>query len=799
MLKYGSYSSRRERFSRGRSFKFNNVVLLSKLSKYALFAVIGFVVLFFLYFLWASRDLPTPGKLANSEIKDSTKILDKNGIVLYSIFKDYNRLYIPLKQIPTNLQKATIATEDKDFYTNQGFSITGLFRGIFLDPLLKSRATGGSTITQQLVKNTLLTPERSLTRKLKELILAIEVDKRFSKNQILEMYLNNVPYGGTAVGVEAAANLYFGKHASELDLAQAAFMAGLPQLPSVYSPYANPGSKAYVGRTAQVLNRMRSEGIISKKQVDDSMKEVSTFKFTQKQGNLKAPHFVQYVKEQLVKLYGEAVVEGGNLTVQTTLDYNIQKNAEDIVNSEVAKLKDYSVGNGAAIVMDPKTGAVLAMVGSHDYFDTDHEGNFNAATARRQPGSSLKPIMYATAFEKGYTPATLIMDLKTEFPTNVPGQDSYRPVNYDGKYRGPVQIRFALGSSLNVPAVKMLARVGIKPVMQKAYDMGIENWKPTDENLRSVGLSLVLGGRETSLLEEATAYSVFADQGIKHDPFSIVEVKDSNGKTIYKYHESNGVRVLSQEVSFLISHILLDDNARSDAFGRYSLLNIPGKTVSVKTGTTDNKRDNWAVGYTSSYVVGVWVGNNNNAAMNPRIASGITGATPIWNKIMQSVLKGKPDEQPHKPDNVNAVQIDSFSGGLPRDGQPTRTEYFVKGTEPTTNSVIYKKVKLSKHQGGKLANSDEISHGDYDVKEYVVFEESDPVSQDGKNRWQDAINAWLNEAHKDDSTYRPPTDTSDYKYDSNNNSSNPTATPTPSGSPTPTLTPTPTGILPTLP
>ncbi len=787
MARYGNYSSRLSRIRRNRTF--NSIFIWSKLARWALFGIIGGLIFFFLYFLWVSRDLPTPGKLANGNIKDSTKILDKKGIVLYSIYKDYNRLYIPLNDIPQNLRKATIVTEDKDFYTNQGFSVTGLVRGLIIDPLLHRSFTGGSTITQQLVKNVLLSPERSLTRKLKELILAIQVDKRFTKDQILEMYLNNVPYGGTAIGVEAASNLYFGKHAKELDLAQSAFLAGLPQAPSYYSPYAGKG-KTYIERTRHVLNRMHDEGLISKKQVDDSMGEVNDFKFTQKQGNLKAPHFVQYVREQLNKLYGESYVENGNLTVTTTVDYEIEKKAEDIVTSEVENLKGYRVGNGAAVVLDPKTDAILAMVGSHDYFDTDHEGNFNAATARRQPGSSLKPIMYSVAFERGYTPASLIMDLKTEFPTNVPGQPTYIPENYDGKFRGPVQLRFALGNSFNIPAIKMLSRVGIKPVMQKAYDMGIDNWKPTDENLKNVGLSLVLGGREATLLQETTAYSVYAARGVKHEPYAIVEVKDSNGKTLYKHQDSSGNKVISSEIAFLISHILLDDVARSDAFGRYSLLNIPGKTVSVKTGTTDSKRDNWAVGFTPSFVVGVWVGNNDNTPMNPKIASGITGATPIWNKIMQAVLKGKPNEEPQKPDGVVAVQVDAFSGGLPRDGQPTRTEYFVKGTEPTTPASIYKKLKISKHQDGKLANEDEISHGDYDVKEYVVFEESDPVSQDGKNRWQDAINQWIDQNHKDDGLYHPPHDVSDYKYSSPTDTSAPTPTPTP--------TPLPTGILPTL-
>ncbi|MBI4091810.1 MAG: PBP1A family penicillin-binding protein, partial [Candidatus Levybacteria bacterium] len=746
----------------------------------------GGIVLFFLYFLWVSRDLPAPGKLAGSDIKDSTKILDKNGVVLYSIFKDYNRLYVPLKEVPDNLKAATISIEDKDFYTNKGFSVTGLIRGLLLDPILKNRVTGGSTITQQLVKNVLLSPERSITRKLKELILAVQVDQRFSKLEILEMYLNNVPYGGTAIGVEAAANLYFGKHAKELNLAQTAFLAGLPQAPSIYSPFVGK-DKAYITRTKDVLRRMREDGKISRKQEKDALSEVEKFTFSQKQGNLKAPHFVQYIREHLVKLYGEAVVENGNLTVITTLDYEIQKSAENIVFEEIEKIEKFDVSNGATIVMDPVTGAILAMVGSRDYFDTEREGNFNAATAHRQPGSALKPIMYATAFEKGYTPATLLMDLKTELPINVPGQKDYIPVNYDGKYRGPMQIRFALGNSVNVPAVKMLARVGIKPVMQKAYDMGIENWKPTQGNLSNVGLSLVLGGREVTLVEMATAYSVFANRGVKKESFSIAEVKDRKGKTIFKHKDSKGVKVLSEEVAFLISHILLDNNARSEVFGTNSFLNIAGRTVSVKTGTTDSKRDNWAVGYTPSFVVASWVGNNDNAPMDPRIASGVTGATPIWRRITQAVLKGKPDERVTQPSGIIAMQIDAFSGGLPRDGQPTRSEYFLKGTEPTANAVIFKKVKLSKHQGGKLANEEEIKRGDYDVKEYIVFEESDPISRDGKNRWQEAINKWLNEAHPGDDLYRPPTEVSDHKYDEP-----PTPTPTPTTSITPALTPSPT-------
>ncbi|MDE2590371.1 MAG: hypothetical protein KGL95_12000, partial [Patescibacteria group bacterium] len=345
---------------------------------------------------------------------------------------------------------------------------------------------------------------------------------------------------------------------------------------------------------------------------------------------------------------------------------------------------------------------------------------------------------YATAFEKGYTPATTVMDVKTDFPTGDPTTPTYTPVNYSGKFLGPIQLRFALGNSLNIPAVKMLARVGIKDVMQNAYNMGITNWEPTADNLKTVGLSLVLGGRETNLVQETTAYGVFANAGIRQDPVFILKVTDSHGNVLYQWHPVQGPRVLPADITFLISHILLDNNARTMDFGPNSWLVVPGKTVSVKTGTTDEKRDNWTIGYTPSYVVGVWVGNNDNTPMNQAISSGETGASPIWNKIMVAALKGKPDEPPQKPDDVNAVSIDAQFGGLPVDGQPTRTEYFIKGTEPTGPSPWYVKK---------------------DDKTYYVVHEDDPVSTDGQNRWQQGIDDWIKTAHSAaDWQWYPPSD-----------------------------------------
>lgn len=736
MVDYGFRSRRvRTRIKPRRNLKLpNRITFYSNLSRYALFAVIGGIIFMVFLFLWYSRDLPEPGMLVESQNANSTRIYDRDDVPLYSVYEDVNRTYVDLDKIPKHLQQATIAIEDRNFYENDGFSLTGYIRGLVIDPILRRRVTGGSTITQQLVKNVLLSNERSIPRKIKELILSIQVDKRYSKEDILEMYLNNIPYGGTAVGVEAASESYFGKEVGELTLSESVFLAGLPQSPSIYSPFS--GNRHYIGRSEQVLKSMRSEGYINESQQKKVLEEIKKMKFTQRDSvSMKAPHFVIYVKQILASQFGEEMVENGGLQVKTTLDYKIQKKSEEIVREEIEKLKGYRVGNGAAVVSDPKTGEVLAMVGSKDYFDTEGDGNFNVALANRQPGSSLKPVVYAAAFEKGYTPSTLLMDVKTDFPTGDPAKPIYTPVNYDGKFRGPVQARFALGNSLNIPAVKMLAKVGIRDVMEKGYEMGIRNWEPTTKNMSSVGLSLVLGGRETTLLDEVTAYGVFANKGVRHDPITILEVKDNKGKVLFKAKEKEGQKVLSEEIAFLISHILLDNNARSDAFGTRSFLNISGKTVSVKTGTTDEKRDNWTVGYTPSFVVGVWVGNNDNSPMNPAIASGVTGASPIWNKIMTEVLKEKKDEQFQQPKNIVAVQVDALTGGMPYDNRSTRSEYFVKGTEPTSPSTVYK----SK-----------------DGKTYIVFRESDPVSTDGKNRWQEGIDAWIEQNYKDDSTYHPP-------------------------------------------
>lgn len=766
MVDYG-YRSRRRAYRTRRS-KLPNIFLVSKLTKFLFFAVIAGVLAIPILFLWYSRDLPTPGRLVESKFSDSTRIYDRNGELLYSVYQDQNRTYVPLLQIPKTLQQATIAIEDEDFYKNDGFSVSGYLR-IIPNIFRFGGLTGGSTITQQLVKNVLLTSERRLSRKVKELILAIQVSNRFSKDEILEMYLNNIPYGGAAVGVEAAAQTYFDKEAKELTLPESVFLAGLPQSPTRYSPFS--GNKYYIGRAKAVLQQMVDNDYITKEESEMALRTVEEYKFSKREAGIKAPHFVLYVKELLAKEFGEEVLERGGLQVTTTLDYKLQQDAEKIVKEEIDKLKTYKVGNGGALVTDPRTGEILAMVGSKDYFDTENDGNFNTVFARRQPGSSLKPIIYARAFEKGYTPATMLMDVKTEFASNTSDQPNYIPVNYSGKFSGPIQVRFALASSLNIPAVKTLAFVGIKDAMQKATDMGINNWEPTTENLKTVGLSLVLGGREVTLFDEVSAYGVFANKGVKQDLYTIQKVTDSRGEKLFEHKKQEGPKALGEDISFLISHILLDNVARTQEFGPNSFLRIPGHTVSVKTGTTDEKRDNWTVGYTPSFVVGVWVGNNDNSPMNPKIASGTTGASTIWHDLMVRVLKSKDDEQFEKPDNVVAMQIDALGGGLPIDGQPARTEYFIKGTEPTGRAPIYR---------------------NKDGQDYLVIREEDPVSTDGKNRWQEGIDAWIEQFHKDDPKYHPPDELKNPKKEDlsadrqgNKDEENKKDEPTPTDTPTP--------------
>jgi len=732
-----------------------------KLILYGLIGLAGFIVLgflmAFLVFAWYARDLPSPGTLSQNT-GSSTVYYDRDGKVLYEMYKDKNRIPVSIKDISKYVKEGTIAIEDKSFYQHGGVSQSGLLRAFF-NIFLKRRFEGGSTLTQQLIKNVLLDSSRTPSRKIKEMILAFEVERRYTKDEILEMYLNETPYGGTYYGVMSASRGYFGKDPKDLNLVQSAILSGLPQNPSAYSPHSGV-KDAWKGRAMDVLRRMREDGYITRDQEQKALKDLNNVKFTPPQLEIDAPHFVFYVKDQIEKEFGSKLIEQG-VKVKTTLSLDVQRAAQKAVHDEIVNLKGYNVGNGSAVVLDSKTGEILAMVGSYDYAN-EKFGKFNVATAQRQPGSTVKPLTYALAFEKGYTPATLLMDVKTEFIAQ--GSDKpYTPENYDSKFRGPVQARFALANSYNIPAVKMLAMVGVRDFLQKAYDMGLTTFAPTDANMNRFGLAVTLGGGESTLLDMTSAFTVFATGGVRHDPTSILEITDFKGKKIYKQSKPKDHQVLSKEVAFLISHILSDNIARADAFGPNSYLNIPGKTAAVKTGTTNDKRDNWTIGYTNAVTVGVWVGNNDNAPMNQKISSGVTGASPIWHNIMVSLLKKYQDGIVEKPDKVKAVEIDAYLGGLPKDGQSKRTEYFIEGTEPKDVSPFYKKLKISK-TNGKLANDVEIKTGNYDEKDFIVITENDPVSADGKNRWQEAINTWAREQGND--LFKYPTETSDNNSDS---------------------------------
>lgn len=643
-------------------------------------SIIIFLVLVALFYLSILKDLPSPTNLSSTSLPQSSQIFDRNGELLYTIYGSKNQTFIPLSDIPKDLQNATISIEDKDFYRHGAVDPRGIARA-FVSTVFKREIQGGSTLTQQLVKNTLLSPEQTIIRKTKEVILAFATELLYSKKQILEMYLNQVPYGGTAYGVEAAAQMYFGKHAKDLTLAEAALLAGLPEAPTTYSPFGAYPELAKA-RQEEVLTQMQEYGYITKAQKDKAVKQ--PLKFKEVSSNIKAPHFVLYIKDLLTKKYGEQLVQQGGLKITTSLDSKIQEFAELAVASEVAKLTSYKVGNGAALVTKPATGEILAMVGSKDYFDTDNDGNVNVTLAYRQPGSSIKPINYATGLIKGFTAATPFIDQPICYP-NVDGT-KYCPVNYDGKFHGVVDMRRALANSFNIPAVKMLKANGVEAMIATASAMGITSFNDPNR----YGLSLTLGGGEVTMLDMATAFGVFANEGYKINLHPILKITDRKGNALEEYNPPQspifGEKVIPSGVAYIISHILMDNNARTEAFGPNSALRVNNYPVSVKTGTTNDIRDNWTIGYTPSFLTAVWVGNNDNSPMSS-LTSGITGAAPIWHAIMEHLLDGTKPEPPKKPADVVGRVVCATSGLIPPaegtpDRCPTRFEYFLKGFEP---------------------------------------------------------------------------------------------------------------------
>jgi penicillin-binding protein 1C len=602
--------------------------------------------------LWLfSLKIPDFHSFENRRVENSTKIYDRTGkIVLYDIHRDSKRTDILSENMGVNIKNATVAIEDSEFYNHGGVRITSTFRAFLSKMFGFGIGGGGSTITQQLVKNTLLTTEKSYTRKIKEWVLAIKIDNSIPKEKILEYYLNEAPYGGTIYGIAEASRTYFNKEARDLTLAEAAYLASIPQSPTVLSPYGKNKDKLET-RKNLVLSRMLELNFISKDDYNKAKEELAVF-VPQVTTGIKAPHFVFFIKDYIEQKYGNEIVAKGGLKVTTTLDYDLQAKGEQIVKEgALQNEKNWEGKNAGLVAIDPKTGQILTMVGSRDYFDKAVDGNYNIATASRQPGSSFKPFIYATAFNKGFTPDTTLFDLPTEFQTtcNAYGkalkghnqEDCYMPDNYDGKFRGPISLRNALAQSINIPAVKLFYLAGTSDSLRTAEDMGIS----TLSDIGRYGLTLVIGGGEISLLDMTSAYGVFANDGVRNPYTGILKIEDSTGKILEEY-TPNTREVLQKNVALTISDILSDEKARVPTFGAHSVLFIPGKDVAVKTGTTNNNKDAWTIGYTPSIVAGVWAGNNDNKPMKK---GGAAVAGPIWNKFMNEALKILPDEQFEKP------------------------------------------------------------------------------------------------------------------------------------------------------
>lgn len=735
---------------------------LRGLQLFRLIAVFSFLVViigitgFFVLFAYYSRELPKPGEVVR-RTGYSTRIFDRNGVLLYDLFDDERSIPIKIDQVPESLKKATIAIEDKDFYKHQGFDWLTIFR-IPYNMLVRQRVVGGSTLTQQLVKNALLSNERSVERKFKEFVLSLQIERTFSKDEILEMYLNEAPYGGNGRGVGIASEMYFAKNVKDLSLTESIILAGLPQRPSAYSPYSGrtdeAGQPLWKMRSLGVARRMLEDGYLTQEEYDSVIADFENVVFSRLATNVKAPHFVFYVRDVLEEQYGEGVATAG-LSVVTSLDWRIQEEVQKIVEEELEKVKNVDISNGAVLIIDPKNGEILAMIGSKNYDDKEIGGEYNVVVdGLRQPGSAIKPLTYLAYLRKGYTPATMIVDAETVFQAT-DADKPYQPKNYDGTFRGPVSIRNSLGSSLNIPAVKALAIVGVEEFLKTAEEFGLKALAPTPENLKRFGLAVTLGGAEVHMIDLVNAYSSFANGGLKNEPVSILKVTDASNRKLFEYRPVQGLRIMSEGEAFLINNILADNSARALAFGTGSLLNM-GPGVSVKTGTTNDQRDNWAIGWTNTAIVGVWVGNNDNSPMK-RVASGVTGATPIWRRSLEAVLKIQ-DQKPQAwamPEEVEEVEVNAISGYPAYGDLPTKKDYVIKGTLPSLPDPIHTKLKLCRGEL-KLANDARVASGDFDEKEFIILRENDPVSQDGRNRWQEGIDAWI--AGKDDGRYKIPTE-----------------------------------------
>ena len=658
-------------------FSFKQFLFWAVLTLAALFLAgsLAFVALM----AWFAKDLPDPNNISSRTVAQTTRIYDRTGQdLLYEIHGDEKRTIVDLDHISNDLKNATIAVEDKNFYQHKGFDIKGYLRAIVTDIIRRGKSQGGSTITQQLVKWTMLTSEKTFTRKLKELILSIQIERRFTKDQILKMYLNEIGYGSTIYGIESAAQTFLGKPAADLTVSESALLAAIPQSPTYYSPFGSH-QDALVARQHYIIDLMQQQGMISADAAKAAKADDVLARVKPKREAITAPHFVFYVRELLAEQFGEDALDQGGLKVITTLDLNKQQLAEKAVAAGMSTVKTWGGTTAAMMAEDPKTGEILAMVGSPDYFDDTNNGKFNSMLGYLQPGSSIKPFVYSLGFEKGYTPDTVLYDVTTSFENKL--TDPYTPHDYDGNERGPVIVRQALAGSLNIPAVKMLYLVGVNDFLDFASQkLGYT----TFNDRRKFGLSIVLGGGEVRPLEHINAFTIFPEEGLYRPAKAILRVEDNNGAILLDDTAATAPkRVIGEETARQISSILSDNAARSFIFGEKNSLILADRPVAAKTGTTQYYKDAWTIGYTPSLVAGVWVGRHDGQKMKDK-ADGSKVAAPIWNQFMREALAGTPVENFTAPQPVvtgkpvldgykNAqvmVKIDKITGKLATDNTP---------------------------------------------------------------------------------------------------------------------------------
>ncbi len=627
-------------------------------------ALLKFILAIFLFgtgvlvFWLFTLKIPDFQALETRLITESTKIYDRTGkILLYSVQDNVKRKVIPFGDISKDVKNASVAIEDDEFYEHNGIKPGAVLRAFFANLQSGSYGQGGSTITQQVVKNSLLTNEKTIARKLKEWVLSMKLEQVMTKDEILGWYLNEIPYGGSIYGVEEASQSFFGVSAKDLSLAQAAYLAAIPKAPTFYSPHG-PNRDKLDARKDLVLERMKSLGFITEAEHAKAKVETVTFARATSESGIKAPHFVMWVRGYLEERYGADTIKKRGFKVITTLDWNLQQKAEAAVTKHGAtNEKNFNAKNAGLVAIDPKTGQVLAMVGSRNYFDQANDGNFNVTLAHRQPGSSFKPFVYATAFNEGYTPETMLYDLPTQFDTNCEfdPKKCYTPENFDGRYRGPISLREALAQSINIPAVKMLYLTGISDSIRTARSMGINSLG----NANNYGLTLVLGGGEVSPLDMASAYGTFATEGVRHPAEKILQVEDSSGLVLESFIDKSQ-RVLPENTARLISSILSDDVARAPTYGRNSYLHFPNYDVAVKTGTTNDYKDAWVVGYTPSLVASAWAGNNDNTPMAKKVAGSII--VPLWHEFFASAIANREVERFTPPEPTKSDLPPVFRG-----------------------------------------------------------------------------------------------------------------------------------------